>query len=207
MLTTHTFRYGVALIGIQTDMRGTWPIMLNPGPGYILKSSDICFYMNISKEENSAFLPASSQEANKLKRNKKLKYEAFLKVNLDQDVSENGRVVAITELMNEKRNPDEPEEYERSSHYNSLRKAVRLIASKTTRKIRKKTPHLEIPTIEYGSSSRDVSPCDVSSARGRRRSIAPVPAMFKQDTEDIEETEDKDKPLQQTLLDPNESEE
>ncbi|GFV97191.1 potassium channel subfamily T member 1 [Trichonephila clavipes] len=52
------FRYGVALVGVKTEMGGTWPILLNPGPNYILKASDICFYMNITKEENSAFLPA-----------------------------------------------------------------------------------------------------------------------------------------------------
>ena len=41
-------------------MHGTWPIMLNPGPSYVLKHSDVCFYMNIAKEENSTFLPATS---------------------------------------------------------------------------------------------------------------------------------------------------
>ena len=51
-----TKRYGVALFGIQTDMHGTWPIMLNPGPSYVLKHSDVCFYMNIAKEENSTFV-------------------------------------------------------------------------------------------------------------------------------------------------------
>uniref|UniRef100_T1KQL7 RCK N-terminal domain-containing protein n=1 Tax=Tetranychus urticae TaxID=32264 RepID=T1KQL7_TETUR len=55
-------KYGVALIGVQTDMKGTWPIMLNPGPSYILKASDICFYMNITKEENSAFLPTPNSD-------------------------------------------------------------------------------------------------------------------------------------------------
>lgn len=34
--------------------------MLNPGPSYVLKHSDVCFYMNIAKEENSTFLPATS---------------------------------------------------------------------------------------------------------------------------------------------------
>ena len=63
LTNTFNFRYGVALIGVQTDMKGTWPIMLNPGPSYILKSSDICFYMNITKEENSAFLPAPNQSS------------------------------------------------------------------------------------------------------------------------------------------------
>ncbi|KAF8786962.1 Potassium channel subfamily T member 2 like protein [Argiope bruennichi] len=51
-------KYGVTLVGVKTEMGGTWPILLNPGPNYILKASDICFYMNITKEENSAFLPA-----------------------------------------------------------------------------------------------------------------------------------------------------
>ncbi|XP_054711041.1 potassium channel subfamily T member 1-like [Uloborus diversus] len=55
-------KYGVALVGVKAEMGGTWPILLNPGPNYILKASDICFYMNITKEENSALLPASQVE-------------------------------------------------------------------------------------------------------------------------------------------------
>ncbi|GIX74013.1 potassium channel subfamily T member 1 [Caerostris darwini] len=59
MASFHSHRkYGVALVGVKTEMGGTWPILLNPGPNYVLKASDICFYMNITKEENSAFLPA-----------------------------------------------------------------------------------------------------------------------------------------------------
>lgn len=54
-------KFGVALIGIQTDMRGTWPIMLNPGPSYVLKSGDILFYINITKEENSTLMPMMHQ--------------------------------------------------------------------------------------------------------------------------------------------------
>lgn len=34
--------------------------MLNPGPSYVLKHSDVCFYMNIAKEENSTFVTAAS---------------------------------------------------------------------------------------------------------------------------------------------------
>ncbi|CAN7975449.1 unnamed protein product, partial [Ixodes persulcatus] len=59
-------RYGVALVGVQTDVHGQWPVLLNPGPAYIMKSSDICFYMNITKEENSAFLPAAGDEVKPL---------------------------------------------------------------------------------------------------------------------------------------------
>lgn len=56
------FRFGVALVGVKTEMGGTWPVLLNPGPNYVLKASDICFYMNITKEENSALLPAAQVE-------------------------------------------------------------------------------------------------------------------------------------------------
>ncbi|XP_040072110.2 potassium channel subfamily T member 2 [Ixodes scapularis] len=59
-------KYGVALVGVQTDVHGQWPVLLNPGPAYIMKSSDICFYMNITKEENSAFLPAAGDEVKPL---------------------------------------------------------------------------------------------------------------------------------------------
>lgn len=55
-------KFGVALIGVQTDMRGTWPIMLNPGPSYVLKSGDILFYINITKEENSTLMPMLHQD-------------------------------------------------------------------------------------------------------------------------------------------------
>lgn len=55
-------KFGVALIGVQTDMRGTWPIMLNPGPSYVLKSGDTLFYINITKEENSTLMPMLHQE-------------------------------------------------------------------------------------------------------------------------------------------------
>ncbi|BFZ20395.1 hypothetical protein BsWGS_23433 [Bradybaena similaris] len=50
-------KYGVSLVGIQRDIRGN-KILLNPGPRHIMRKSDICFYLNISKEENSAFILA-----------------------------------------------------------------------------------------------------------------------------------------------------
>ncbi|XP_077694466.1 potassium channel subfamily T member 2-like isoform X2 [Eretmochelys imbricata] len=47
-------RYGVCLIGVCREDKNN--ILLNPGPCHILASSDTCFYINISKEENSAFI-------------------------------------------------------------------------------------------------------------------------------------------------------
>ncbi|XP_075772297.1 potassium channel subfamily T member 2-like isoform X10 [Pelodiscus sinensis] len=46
-------KYGLCLIGVCQEDKN---ILLNPGPCHILASSDTCFYINISKEENSAFV-------------------------------------------------------------------------------------------------------------------------------------------------------
>ncbi|XP_046895118.1 potassium channel subfamily T member 2 [Hypomesus transpacificus] len=47
-------KYGVCLIGVRR--LDTTNILLNPGPCHIMGGSDTCFYINISKEENSAFV-------------------------------------------------------------------------------------------------------------------------------------------------------
>ncbi|XP_028842067.1 potassium channel subfamily T member 2 isoform X2 [Denticeps clupeoides] len=47
-------KYGVCLIGVRR--LDTANILLNPGPCHIMGASDTCFYINISKEENSAFV-------------------------------------------------------------------------------------------------------------------------------------------------------
>ncbi|XP_043217025.1 potassium channel subfamily T member 2-like isoform X2 [Amphibalanus amphitrite] len=56
----HTHRkYGVALVGVRPSELPEFyedTILLNPGPRHIMKNSDICFYMSITKEENSAFV-------------------------------------------------------------------------------------------------------------------------------------------------------
>ncbi|XP_067825534.1 potassium channel subfamily T member 1 [Heptranchias perlo] len=47
-------KYGVCLIGAKREDNKS--IFLNPGPRHIMVSSDTCFYINITKEENSAFI-------------------------------------------------------------------------------------------------------------------------------------------------------
>ncbi|XP_053523755.1 potassium channel subfamily T member 1 isoform X4 [Artibeus jamaicensis] len=46
-------KYGVCLIGLKREDNKS--ILLNPGPRHTLAASDTCFYINITKEENSAF--------------------------------------------------------------------------------------------------------------------------------------------------------
>ena len=57
MIVVFLLRYGVTLVGIRQDIRGA-TIQLNPGPRHHMKASDTCFYLSITKEENSAFVLA-----------------------------------------------------------------------------------------------------------------------------------------------------
>ncbi|XP_061589282.1 potassium channel subfamily T member 2 [Cololabis saira] len=47
-------KYGVCLIGIKREDNKS--ILLNPGPHHIMATTDTCYYINITKEENSAFI-------------------------------------------------------------------------------------------------------------------------------------------------------
>uniref|UniRef100_A0A3Q2NT00 Potassium sodium-activated channel subfamily T member 1 n=1 Tax=Fundulus heteroclitus TaxID=8078 RepID=A0A3Q2NT00_FUNHE len=55
-LLVHTSRgqYGVCLIGVKREDNKS--ILLNPGPRHIMAATDTCYYINITKEENSAFI-------------------------------------------------------------------------------------------------------------------------------------------------------
>ncbi|CAH1647643.1 unnamed protein product [Spodoptera littoralis] len=61
-------KYGVALVGVRPAELPEFyeeTILLNPGPRHIMKSSDTCYYMSITKEENSAFVVAEKQSEQK----------------------------------------------------------------------------------------------------------------------------------------------
>ncbi|XP_067662095.1 potassium channel subfamily T member 2-like [Haliotis asinina] len=62
-------KYGVSLVGMQKDVPGS-TIQLNPGPRHIMRQSDICFYMNITKEENSNFILAHPNQEDKAEKNR-----------------------------------------------------------------------------------------------------------------------------------------
>uniref|UniRef100_A0A672UUY6 Potassium sodium-activated channel subfamily T member 2 n=1 Tax=Strigops habroptila TaxID=2489341 RepID=A0A672UUY6_STRHB len=62
-------KFGVCLIGVRKEDNKN--ILLNPGPRYIMSSTDICFYINVTKEENSAF---KKQEKHRKKHESKLSY-------------------------------------------------------------------------------------------------------------------------------------
>ncbi|KAJ3663714.1 hypothetical protein Zmor_007941 [Zophobas morio] len=58
-------KYGVALVGVRPAELPEFyedTILLNPGPRHIMKKSDTCYYMSITKEENSSFTVANQQQ-------------------------------------------------------------------------------------------------------------------------------------------------
>ncbi|CAO1298908.1 unnamed protein product [Diamesa tonsa] len=58
-------KYGVALVGVRPAELPEFyedTILLNPGPRHIMKKCDTCFYMSITKEENSAFVVNQNQQ-------------------------------------------------------------------------------------------------------------------------------------------------
>ncbi|XP_050324739.1 potassium channel subfamily T member 2 isoform X15 [Bactrocera neohumeralis] len=60
-------KYGVALVGVRPAELPEFyedTILLNPGPRHIMKKDDTCYYMSITKEENSAFVVNQNQNQN-----------------------------------------------------------------------------------------------------------------------------------------------
>lgn len=55
----------MALIGVRTSVKGFLQILLNPGPTYVMKETDTCFYLSITEEQNSAFSSANRQRAHR----------------------------------------------------------------------------------------------------------------------------------------------
>lgn len=268
-------------------MKGTWPIMLNPGPSYILKSCDICFYMNITKEENSAFLPATNSTGGanvpislppppNTPANSQLQHQPMAnhqpasfnyehnqqqstesgsnELSKDQqEQQKSGQQVAPSLTVDPpsiirklssisavggandgndggqgsfkrsgKNQPNSMIEMLGSDYHNRrksstnsicsdadgtptrrksrrdssparIKKVVTDLASKTKKALQGKgASHLDIPRLEIGFPSRDSSPSDVVSARGRRPSIAAVPAMFVDHGDDDESGSNED---------------
>jgi len=56
-------KYGVCLVGVRPAQLPEFyedTILLNPGPRHIMKKTDLCFYLSITKEEHLAFVTGTS---------------------------------------------------------------------------------------------------------------------------------------------------
>ncbi|KAM6124007.1 potassium channel subfamily T member 2 isoform 3-T3 [Pterocles gutturalis] len=88
-LLVHTSRgqFGVCLIGVRKEDNKN--ILLNPGPRYIMSSTDICFYINITKEENSAL---KKQEKHRKNHESKLSYHGASRLPVHSIIASMGTV-------------------------------------------------------------------------------------------------------------------
>ncbi|KAM9238774.1 potassium channel subfamily T member 2 isoform 4-T4 [Leptosomus discolor] len=88
-LLVHTSRgqFGVCLIGVRKEDNKN--ILLNPGPRYIMSSTDVCFYINITKEENSAF---KKQEKHRKNHESKLSYHGASRLPVHSIIASMGTV-------------------------------------------------------------------------------------------------------------------
>ncbi|XP_030311181.1 potassium channel subfamily T member 2 isoform X4 [Calypte anna] len=80
-------KFGVCLIGVRKEDNKN--ILLNPGPRYIMSSTDICFYINITKEENSAI---KKQEKHRKKHESKLSYHGTSRLPVHSIIASMGTV-------------------------------------------------------------------------------------------------------------------
>ena len=76
-------RFGVTLLPIMdadcTSANSDHQIQLNPGSSYKLKKSDFCFYMSVSKEENtklSHLMKRTDMKSQREKNYRKLTYRS-----------------------------------------------------------------------------------------------------------------------------------
>ncbi|BFZ11115.1 hypothetical protein BsWGS_14154 [Bradybaena similaris] len=58
-------KYGITLLAVYDSTALEAQLQLNPGPDYILKSYDYCFYMSLEREENIKFSPKVLMEDKK----------------------------------------------------------------------------------------------------------------------------------------------
>lgn len=75
-------RYGVALVGVRPAELPEFyeeTILLNPGPRHIMKKDDTCYYMSITKEENSAFV-VNNQVDSQVKEGERKFFSLAIKV-------------------------------------------------------------------------------------------------------------------------------
>uniref|UniRef100_A0A8B9UNT9 Potassium sodium-activated channel subfamily T member 2 n=1 Tax=Anas zonorhyncha TaxID=75864 RepID=A0A8B9UNT9_9AVES len=80
-------KFGVCLIGVRKEDNKN--ILLNPGPRYIMSSTDICFYINITKEENSAF---KNQDKHRKRHESKLSYHGASRLPVHSIIASMGTV-------------------------------------------------------------------------------------------------------------------
>nr|XP_029716645.1 potassium channel subfamily T member 2 isoform X5 [Aedes albopictus] len=156
-------KYGVALVGVRPAELPEFyedTILLNPGPRHIMKKDDTCYYMSITKEENSAFVVNQNQTQSPDQPPKEATYTETATPNSG---SANTNAITVSDSKTNLKEASTP-------------------ATGTTQSTQLGPPaittanHLEIPS---NNNPNLLSPDILNQRRGSRRpSILPVPDMF-----------------------------
>ncbi|XP_049619482.1 potassium channel subfamily T member 1 isoform X8 [Syngnathus scovelli] len=132
-------KYGVCLIGVKREDNKS--ILLNPGPRHIMAATDTCYYINITKEENSAFIFKQEEKHNKNLSVSGL-YDAPSRLPVHSIIASMGTVAIDLQ------NPDPPEE-------------ISKLALPTENGSGSRRPSIA-PVLEIADSSA-ILPCDLLS--------------------------------------------
>uniref|UniRef100_A0A182QNB1 RCK N-terminal domain-containing protein n=1 Tax=Anopheles farauti TaxID=69004 RepID=A0A182QNB1_9DIPT len=171
-------KYGVALVGVRPAELPEFyedTILLNPGPRHIMKKDDTCYYMSITKEENSAFVVNQNQTQSPDQPPKEA-------TTYTESVTTGGSnpVPSMTALTNAITISDSKSNLKENAM--AAFPATTLANTTTTTQSTlgpptiSSTNHLEIPS---GNNPNLLSPDILNQRRGSRRpSILPVPDMF-----------------------------
>uniref|UniRef100_A0AAG5DBN1 RCK N-terminal domain-containing protein n=1 Tax=Anopheles atroparvus TaxID=41427 RepID=A0AAG5DBN1_ANOAO len=169
-------KYGVALVGVRPAELPEFyedTILLNPGPRHIMKKDDTCYYMSITKEENSAFVVNQNQNQSPDQPPKEAStYSENITTSTANPVSATGCTSAIT-LSDSKSNL-------KDVHAHTGAALTNITTTMTTQSTLgpptiSSANHLEIPSNNPNLLSPDI----LNQRRGSRRpSILPVPDMF-----------------------------
>ncbi|XP_055702384.1 potassium channel subfamily T member 2 isoform X8 [Phlebotomus papatasi] len=173
-------KYGVALVGVRPAELPEFyedTILLNPGPRHIMKKDDTCYYMSITKEENSAFVVNQNQNS--------------------------GLEPAKEAIASTENNPHSAISISESKL--NLKEAATPSSATTTMLGQSSAMttttgnHLELP---QQSNPNLLSPDVLNQRRGSRRpSILPVPDMFTSSSFSISGNEDGDEAESEDELD------
>ncbi|XP_071053549.1 potassium channel subfamily T member 2 isoform X5 [Onthophagus taurus] len=177
-------KYGVALVGVRPEKMPEFyedTILLNPGPRHIMKTSDTCYYMSITKEENSSFTVANQQVNNNNATSEPVIVTAEEKPTIVPSANKDGtgppvlilQVPTCVTTFPDGGNLSDSKQCLRDTSPASINMDVSVTGN-----------HLDIPRT--GDNPNLLSPETINQRRNSRRpSILPVPDMFTSSTLNI----------------------
>ncbi|XP_035911770.1 potassium channel subfamily T member 2 isoform X3 [Anopheles stephensi] len=173
-------KYGVALVGVRPAELPEFyedTILLNPGPRHIMKKDDTCYYMSITKEENSAFVVNQNQNQSPDQPPKEATtYTESVTTGGSNPAAGTTALTSAITISDSKSNLKESAAAPFAGTTHTTTTTTTTTQSTLGPPTISSANHLEIPS---GNNPNLLSPDILNQRRGSRRpSILPVPDMF-----------------------------